>query len=134
MRASSVILVRGRRSETFYVDQDSVNENIDEDMHSPNAIAIKTRGISPWKSELVGDELALDHLHGDEDSDEEHAGEDEVGSEMEDQRSEFNYGELEEHVIVNDDEDGDEDDLDENDFGAEDREKAADNEDDYIEY
>jgi hypothetical protein len=36
MRASSVILVRGRRSETFYVDQDSVNENIDEDMHSPS--------------------------------------------------------------------------------------------------
>jgi hypothetical protein len=53
---------------------------------------------------------------------------------MEDQRSEFNYGELEEHVIVNDDEDGDDDDLDENDFGAEDREKAADIEDDYIEY
>jgi len=76
------------------------------------AIAMKTRGINPWKSELVGDELALDHLRGDEYSDEEPAGEDEVDSEMEDQRSEFNYGDLEEHVIVNDDEDGDEDDSD----------------------
>jgi hypothetical protein len=33
---SSSILVCGRRSETFYVDQDSANENVDEDMHSPS--------------------------------------------------------------------------------------------------
>jgi hypothetical protein len=54
---------------------------------------MKARGISPWKSELLGDELALDQLHGDDGSDEELAGEDEVGSEMEDERSEFDYGE-----------------------------------------
>jgi hypothetical protein len=63
---------------------------------------MKTRGISPWKSELVGDELGLDHLHRDSDEDSE-------------------------HVIVNDDND-----LDENDFGAEDGKKAADNEDGYV--
>jgi hypothetical protein len=62
------------------------------------AIAMKTRRINPWKSELVG-ELALDHLHGDKYSEEELAGEDEVDSEIEDQRSEFDYGGLEEHVI-----------------------------------
>jgi hypothetical protein len=45
---------------------------------------MKTRGISPWKSELVGDELGMDHLHRDEDS---------------------------EHVIVNDDHDLDENDF-----------------------
>jgi hypothetical protein len=84
----------------------------------------------------VCDELALDQLHGDEDSDEELTGEDEVGSEMEDERSdsEFDYGDLKEHVIVNDDKDVDEDDLNKNDFGAVDGEGAADNEDDYGEY
>jgi hypothetical protein len=81
---------------------------------------MKTRRISPRKSELIGDELALDRLHGDEDSDEELAGDDEVGSEMEDERSEFDYGDLKEYVIMNDDERGDEADLDENDFAAED--------------
>jgi hypothetical protein len=86
--------------------------------------------------ERVCDELALDQLHGDEDSDEELTGEDEVGSGMEDERSdsEFVYGDLKEHVIVNDDKDVDEDDLNENDFGAEDGEGAVDNEDDYGEY
>jgi hypothetical protein len=80
------------------------------------AIAMKTMGIKPCKSELVGDELALDQLHGDEDSNEEFAGEDEIGSEMEEERSGFDCGDLEEHVIVNDDQDGDEDGLDENDL------------------
>jgi hypothetical protein len=83
----------------------------------------------------VGDELILDQLHGDEDSEEELTGKDEVGSEMEDERSdsEFDYGDLKEHVIVND-EDVDEDNLNKNDFGAEDGEGAADNEDDYGKY
>jgi hypothetical protein len=86
--------------------------------------------------ERVCDELALDQLHGDEDSDEELTGEDEVGSGMEDERSgsEFDYGDLKEHVIVNDDKDVDEGNLNENNFGVEDREGAADNEDDYEEY
>ena len=54
------------------------------------------------------------------DSDEELTG---AGSEMEDERSEFDYGDLKEHIMEDNDEDDDED-------GAEDGEGAADNEDD----
>jgi hypothetical protein len=66
-------------------------------------------------SEHVHDK-SVDQLNGDEDSDEELAGAD---SEMEDERSEFNYGDLEEHIMEVNDEDDDEDDLEECDFGAE---------------
>jgi hypothetical protein len=44
--------------------------------------------------------------------------------------SEFDYGDLKEHIMEDNDEDDDEDDLEESDFGAEDGEGAADNEDD----
>ncbi|KAJ8586044.1 hypothetical protein M405DRAFT_864927 [Rhizopogon salebrosus TDB-379] len=106
------------------------------------AIVMKTRGDKSLEVsddgalERVGDELALDQLHGDEGLNEELTGEYEVDSGIEDERSdsEFDYGDLKEHVIVNDDKDVDEDDLNKNNFGAEDGEGAVDNEDDYGEY
>ena len=53
---------------------------------------------------------------------------------MEDsEHSTFDYGDLEEHIMEDNDEDDDEDDLEESDFGPEDGEGAADNEDDNLE-
>ena len=76
----------------------------------------------------------LDQLNGDEDSDKGLTNQDEAGSQMEDERSEFDYGDLEEHIMEDNDEDDDEDDLEESDFGAEDGEGAADNEDNNYDY
>jgi len=54
---------------------------------------------------------------------------------MEDsEHSTFDYGDLEEHIMEDNDEDDDEDDLEESDFGPEDGEGAADNEDDNYDY
>jgi hypothetical protein len=80
-------------------------------------------------SEHVHDKF-VDQLNGDEDSDEELTG---AGSEMEDERSEFDYGDLKEHIMEDNDEVDDEDDLEESDFGADDGEGAADNEDETME-
>jgi len=70
-------------------------------------------------SEHVHDK-SVDQLNGD--------------SEEEDERGVFDYEDLEEHIMENNDEDDGEDDLEESDFGAEDGEGAVDNEDDYNNY
>ncbi|KAJ8588644.1 MFS general substrate transporter [Rhizopogon salebrosus TDB-379] len=86
-------------------DQDSANENIDKDTHSPGRDSDDTEGDV--------DDVATGR--GDSDEDEG------------DKSLEEDSDEDSEHVIVNDDND-----LDENDFGAEDGKKAADNEDGYV--
>ncbi|KAG0691498.1 hypothetical protein DFH29DRAFT_1010923 [Suillus ampliporus] len=77
----------------------------------------------------------VDQLNGEEDSDDE--ADEDIGSELEDECSEFGYGDLEERIIEDDvgDNDGDHGDGDsEIDLGAEDGEGAADNEEDYDDY
>ena len=72
-------------------------------------------------SEHVHDK-SVDQLNGDEEEDEELAG---AYSEMEDECDVFDYGDLEEHIMEDNDEDDEEDDLEESDIGAEDGEGAA---------
>jgi hypothetical protein len=127
------------------MDQDAVAEGTDEDMHSAGRDSEgdmdnegegevdETEELEDFTPEHV-DDKAVNQFNGDKDSDEEPAGNDEAGSGLEDERSEFDYGDLEDHIMEDDEEDKEEDDLGESDFGAEDGEGAADNEDDYEDY
>jgi hypothetical protein len=80
-------------------------------------------------------EFNTDLIDGDEGSDEE-ADDDKDGSVLDDERSEFGYGDLEEQLLSDDssEEEGSQDELDDAVLGAEDGEGAADTEEDYGDY
>ncbi|KAG2086241.1 hypothetical protein BD769DRAFT_1395074 [Suillus cothurnatus] len=80
-------------------------------------------------------EFNTDLIDGDEESDEE-ADDDKDGSVLDDERSEFGYGDLEEQLLSDDssEEEGSQDELDDAVLGAEDGEGAADTEEDYGDY
>ncbi|KAG1801427.1 uncharacterized protein HD556DRAFT_1304534 [Suillus plorans] len=122
------------------VSYHTANQDIDEDMHSHSTgrdsadmdedeEATGQRG----DTDEVGENEPVVQLNGEEDSDDE--ADEDASSELEDERSEFGYGDLEEHVIEGEDDDEDNSDDDsEIDLGAEDGEGAADNEEDYDDY
>ncbi|KAG2336862.1 hypothetical protein BDR05DRAFT_978682 [Suillus weaverae] len=107
-----------------------VNQFVDRDMF------MRFRGGGTTAEPASGAGEALGILNGEEDSDDE--ADEDAGSELEDECSEFGYGDLEECIIEDDMEDDNEDegdgDLSEIDLGAEDGEGAADNEEDYDDY
>ncbi|KAG1730357.1 hypothetical protein EDD22DRAFT_1014793, partial [Suillus occidentalis] len=117
------------------------DQDIDEDMHSHSTgrdSADMDEDGEATSQHVDTDEAEENEpvvqLNGEEDSDDE--ADEDVSSELEDECSEFGYGDLEEQVIEDDDnDDKDESDNDsEIDLGAEDGEGAADNEEDYDDY
>ncbi|KAG2106707.1 uncharacterized protein F5147DRAFT_653680 [Suillus discolor] len=80
-------------------------------------------------------EFDTDLIDGDEESDKE-ADDNKDGSVLDDERSEFGYGDLEEQLLSDDssEEEGSQDELDDAVLGAEDGEGAADTEEDYGDY
>jgi hypothetical protein len=94
-----------------------------------------SRTISLKKQRTYRVLLNTDLIDGDEGSDEE-ADDDKDGSVLDDERSEFGYGDLEEQLLSDDssEEEGSQDELDDAVLGAEDGEGAADTEEDYGDY
>lgn len=150
------------RTGMFYIPGSPMNEDIDSvsgddcadtladaDMHSLSSSSEEHMDDAGSRSELDDEleeeilqspthELNTDLFDGDEESDEE-SSDDGDGSVLDDERSEFGYGDLEERLLSDDsseDEEleGSQDELDDAILSAEDGEGAADTEDDYGDY
>ncbi|KAG1843410.1 hypothetical protein C8R48DRAFT_678756 [Suillus tomentosus] len=133
------------------IDSESGNDHgdtpADADMHSISSSSEEHMDCTGSQSESEDEleeaenlqsatyEFDTDLIDGDEESDEE-ADDDKDGSVLDDERSEFGYGNLEEQLLSDDssEEEGSQDELDDAVLGAEDGEGAADTEEDYGDY
>ncbi|KAG1822052.1 uncharacterized protein BJ212DRAFT_1477881 [Suillus subaureus] len=116
---------------------------VNADMHSLSSSGGEHMDTGSWsalenefaESENVQSatyESNADLFNGDEESDDE--ADEGAGSELEDECSKFRYGDLEERIIEDDNEDDASDGVSEIDLGDKDGEGAAENKEDYDDY